>query len=1053
MLRKRLWFSMTALLLALLATSFAVWRLSSSFSVDRLLEQAYFEQRPLELRISRTPRSSVRVQRGQEISRMDRPQSLLEAEAAIAAGLRKNPGEVALLTVRGQANLLEWSYEAAITDLQQTLDQQPKSALVLNSLATAYFERAQASNRFEDYGTAFELQSRALVQSPDDTIALFNRAITASRLYLFKQSMEDWQRYLILDAGSDWSAEARLNLDEVSATVEAHDKRTKSPLLTPAEFARTVDLTDSKTWATVEPRIDDYLSAALTDWLPSAFPVGAKAPASAEAIQALRTLAVVLQRQHGDSWLDRLMSTEKSTEFKKAIVALQNAVYANEVTGDYLLARRESERAEELFSRAENGAGAVRAELEKIRALHFSDEARECIREIANLTARLTGLPFEMIRIEAQLEGHNCLSLDGQIDRSADLADRAYELARHDHYQGLALAAKVFLAESASAKSGEDGWEHCIEGLKQYWSASNPSKRAYGLYVVMDVMSAKEEMWRLDFAIGSQIVSLLPTQDPLMRAEEFLNLAHAAQMAEEAGAARANLSIAKRLFLSAPQTRVTENYRLDLEIYQAWADGRLGKSEVAVDRLVALKPQLDGIHNETLSAKYHRTLGALEEDAGNFAGAEAEFDSAVLLAERERSSLKFESERITWAEAAEESYQDLVDVRLRQQNAYGALEALELYRGAALRTASLSPGDLPDGKDDEKENFEAALSRERNLISHVEPSSNEQTILVYDLLPRGLAIWVYDERGLDLRFVEKNPADVRMLAHRMGEICATPYSSIASVQATAQELYRTLVAPVSEQIRNRQTLIIESGDALVSVPFQVLLESGGRYLSEYHSIAYSPGLPYLDGLRKDDNGLSSATKALIVAIGGGRGISSLGPLPDTVSEAKNISRHFAEPQVLTEDQASIAAIRDGLSQAALFHFAGHAGEVNGRRGLIVTSPLAPGDVLDSSALERMSLSNLQLAVLSACSTGNSARGTFLVDRSLVRTFMRAGVPHIVATRWDVDSRSSSVLMERFYDLLFSGVRVPRALAVAESDFRKSFAHPYYWAGFDAFGLK
>src|SRR5207245_10934456 len=132
---------------------------------------------------------------GEQISRLDRPQPLLEAEARIAYQLRQHPGNATALSNSGRANLLEQAYEAAITDLQQALDSRPRSPELLDDLGSALFERAEMEARFADYGTAFELQSRALAAKPNDLVALFNRAITADRLFLYKQSIHDWQAY------------------------------------------------------------------------------------------------------------------------------------------------------------------------------------------------------------------------------------------------------------------------------------------------------------------------------------------------------------------------------------------------------------------------------------------------------------------------------------------------------------------------------------------------------------------------------------------------------------------------------------------------------------------------------------------------------------------------------------------------------------------------------------------------------------------------------------------------------------------------------------------
>ena len=75
--------------------------------------------------------------------------------------------------------------------------------------------------------------------------------------------------------------------------------------------------------------------------------------------------------------------------------------------------------------------------------------------------------------------------------------------------------------------------------------------------------------------------------------------------------------------------------------------------------------------------------------------------------------------------------------------------------------------------------------------------------------------------------------------------------------------------------------------------------------------------------------------------------------------------------------------------------------------------------------------------------------------SLARGFLRAGVPDVVASRWNVDSESTRLLMGTFYDALLSGQSVVRALAYAESQLQQhqTTQHPYYWAAFDALGQR
>jgi CHAT domain-containing protein len=73
--------------------------------------------------------------------------------------------------------------------------------------------------------------------------------------------------------------------------------------------------------------------------------------------------------------------------------------------------------------------------------------------------------------------------------------------------------------------------------------------------------------------------------------------------------------------------------------------------------------------------------------------------------------------------------------------------------------------------------------------------------------------------------------------------------------------------------------------------------------------------------------------------------------------------------------------------------------------------------------------------------------------SLARAFLLAGVPEVVASRWDADSSATAALMDSFYRILLDGRSAPQALQAAAAELRRlpATSHPYYWAAFSAFG--
>jgi CHAT domain-containing protein len=169
-------------------------------------------------------------------------------------------------------------------------------------------------------------------------------------------------------------------------------------------------------------------------------------------------------------------------------------------------------------------------------------------------------------------------------------------------------------------------------------------------------------------------------------------------------------------------------------------------------------------------------------------------------------------------------------------------------------------------------------------------------------------------------------------------------------------------------------------------------------------------------------------------------------LPDLEGEVREGALSFPASVVFSRGHFDVQILRQALSRAEVFHFSGHAAVFSGDAALLV-----PGGALWGSQLSAADLRNCHLAVLAACSTGR-AEGDLGPTSVLAKAFLQAGVAHVIAARWDVESRAVTPLMSVFYRELASGSSVERSLAVAAASLRSSpqFASPYYWAAFNLF---
>lgn len=93
-----------------------------------------------------------------------------------------------------------------------------------------------------------------------------------------------------------------------------------------------------------------------------------------------------------------------------------------------------------------------------------------------------------------------------------------------------------------------------------------------------------------------------------------------------------------------------------------------------------------------------------------------------------------------------------------------------------------------------------------------------------------------------------------------------------------------------------------------------------------------------------------------------------------------------------------------------------------------------------------------LAVLSACDTGNGLYENGEGVISLSRAFNYAGIPSTVMSLWKVDDEATAKIMNYFYKHLEKGQTKDEALHTAKLDYLENtddpmLKHPYYWSGF------
>ena len=108
-----------------------------------------------------------------------------------------------------------------------------------------------------------------------------------------------------------------------------------------------------------------------------------------------------------------------------------------------------------------------------------------------------------------------------------------------------------------------------------------------------------------------------------------------------------------------------------------------------------------------------------------------------------------------------------------------------------------------------------------------------------------------------------------------------------------------------------------------------------------------------------------------------------------------------------------------------------------------------GGILTANDIARLDLSNTDMAVLSACQTGQgkaTAEGLY----GLQRAFKKAGVGTIVMSLWNVSDKTTSEFMTTFYERLAdknNAWNKRKAFEETKEIIRKKHPDPYLWAAF------
>lgn len=375
-------------------------------------------------------------------------------------------------------------------------------------------------------------------------------------------------------------------------------------------------------------------------------------------------------------------------------------------------------------------------------------------------------------------------------------------------------------------------------------------------------------------------------------------------------------------------------------------------------------------------------------------------------------------------------------VRELKKEYIGALQDLEQNDPALMQMFDLKPLDL----------FRV---RDRLLADDV----------VVQLLPgeSTLAINVVKRDGFVIRRVEVSRVE---LQRRAAEVARRVRAGPGHARTLEPEMFPDEIGPIDDELAwlydqcfrpiedllvGAQRVFVIPAGTLHYVPWAALVRtrSGNGKRPEYaidrYHLAMTPSLHNVL-LSKP---ASSTTTAVVLG-------DPDETLPHAREEAAVVASALGARAHVGSEATSDLLWKDARS-AGIVHLATHGvlDSADPKRSYLLLANRERFTTTDAFALQ---LPKAKLVVLSACETGIGVGANGLEYAMIARGFRNAGASSVIATLWPVNDEATSLLMKKLYaktdaDPIVALTEAQRTLA----DDPK-WSAPYYWAGFELFGI-
>jgi CHAT domain-containing protein len=911
--------------------------------------------------------------------------------------------------------------ERAAASLKQAFHLSPHTRGVLNDLAVAYLAVGERTQQLTPMLHALDAIERAVLADSLDRSILFNRALILQRLYLLSSAERAWARYLAVERDPDWRAEAEAHsraLRQVADTVswgpflhvppapitEADRARITRQVRRSPQLAREFAFSVLGRWGAAYVHNEP---ARASQFLALAREIGDVAPACDLDRSIFAAVSEITRASHDSDRLQKLAAAHVEfargfdlffrVDYEGAAASLTRAATALRIAGSPL----------------DGWATFYRAAAE-MNLGHFGRaEAlfREAIAEATPAEPALLGKAVWAIGVSQLRQGNYERAITSYRDAVPYLV-RAREPENQATISYLLSEALLLAGQTVPARLEELRGLRLLSAFRRSGFLNN-----HLTIVALDARGAE-----LGYAALAVVNEVLGIAHSVGRAD-VIAWAYQARAREYdalglSQAAHADLNVAMRWVDRIDAGRGQDRIRADVMLIR----GQMLRKEDPRAAFDTLSDVVDvyrdvGIGMNLPAALFETALAA--EAAGHPNTSRRHLEDAIRHIERQQSSYHTVELRATRAETVEHVFDTMIRLELARGRFASALGYLERSRMAAWPRASrpATLGGFPD------------TGNPTARIADRIPSG--MLFLDYALLSDRLVIWTASNSGWRHHSIPVRRDSIAALVARFHQEASMPEATATSARA---KLFDLLIRPVAIELQGVTQLTVVPDRELFRLPFAALWDrETGAYVVERYQVRTIPNAAFLISTAGDP--ARPAASALVVGNPTlGKGLRSALPnLPGAAREAEQVAQLYGSRHTLLGAAASRDALLERLPNFAVFHFAGHAvfNSEQPELSYLALSQGEDGAILQAREIGELRLSNLDVVVLSACSTLNARSSRAGGNAGLAYSFLRAGAPATISTVWDVSDEPTSDVLVEFHRKLTGGVPAAEALRLAQ----------------------